>query len=153
MLLAMKSRASASLLEFPCRSSQKIGLLAGPCEAPLTCKGMAKAIWDGDNRKIEGAYQTGCRSTEAHPARTTTGATKRPPKHPTTHPNLMFHYRVFGCLGAVFPAGGCCNLSQTVSDARRQSKLLQTVHKLLPSVANRENLPIQCPDAFAPFPC
>src|SRR5450432_3636700 len=77
---------------------------------------------------------------------------RRPPRHPTTHPNLMFHYRVFGCLGAIFPAGGCCNLSQTVSDARRQSKPLQTVHKLLPSVANRENLPIQCPDAFAPFP-
>jgi hypothetical protein len=50
----------------------------------------------------------------------------------------MFHYRVFGCLGAVFAAGGCCNLLQTVSVAGSQSKLLQTVHKRLQSVAKRE---------------
>jgi hypothetical protein len=30
--------------------------------------------------------------------------------------------------------------------------MLQTVHKLLQTVATRENLPIRCPDAFAPFP-
>src|SRR5450432_405140 len=110
MALAMRSRASASRLEFPCRSSQKIGLLAAHAEAPLTCKGMAKVTWDGEHRKIEGAYQTGCRSTEMHPARTTTGATKRPPKHPTTHPNLMFHYRSLLPLGGDV---GCLNCRRT----------------------------------------
>jgi hypothetical protein len=64
----------------------------------------------------------------------------------------MFHYRVFGCLGAVFAAGGCCNLLQTVSDAGWLPTLLQTVHKLLQCVANREKLPIPCPDMPVPFP-
>jgi hypothetical protein len=84
---------------------------------PLTYKAMAEAIWDEDNRKIDGASQTGCRGIEVHPTLTATGATRKHSKNPTTHPNLMFHYRVFGCLGGVFAAGGCCNLLQTVADA------------------------------------
>jgi len=64
----------------------------------------------------------------------------------------MFHYRVFGCLEIVFAAGGRCNLLQGVSDTRLLPKLLQTVYKLLQSVAKRENLPIRRPEALAPFP-
>ncbi len=60
----------------------------------------------------------GCRVIEMHPTRTATGATRKHSKNPTTHPTLMFHYRVFGCLGGVFAAGDCCNL-------------LHFVHKLL----------------------
>jgi hypothetical protein len=33
--LVMRSRTSAFRLECPCRSSQKTGLLAGPCAPPL----------------------------------------------------------------------------------------------------------------------
>jgi hypothetical protein len=40
---------------------------------------------------------------------------------------------------------------QTVSNARREPKVLQTVHKLLQSVAKRENLLIQPADAVTPF--
>jgi hypothetical protein len=98
---------------------------------------MAAAVWDGVKCKIEGASQTGCKLAQMHPARTPTGATERSPKNPTTHPNLMFHYRVFGCLGLVFAAGGCCNLLQTVAGAGWLPKLLQTVHKLLQAVAKR----------------
>jgi len=64
----------------------------------------------------------------------------------------MFHYRVFGCPLAVFAAGGCCNLLQTVSAVGWLPTLLQTVHKLLQRVAKREKLPILCPDGSAPFP-
>jgi len=69
------------------------------------------------NRKIEGASRMVCIVIEMHPARSATVAMRNRPKSPTTHPNLMFHYRVFGCLGGVFAAGGCCNLLQTVTDA------------------------------------
>ena len=36
----------------------------------------------------------------------------------------MFHYRVFGCLGAVFAAGDCCNLFQTVADASLTAEIV-----------------------------
>jgi hypothetical protein len=88
----------------------------GHVKTPLTYKAMAEAIWDEDNRKIEGASQMGCRAIEVHPTLTATGATRKHSKTPTTHPNLMFHYRVFGCLDGVFAAGGCYNLLQSVAN-------------------------------------
>src|SRR5450432_14619 len=94
---------------------------------PLTCKGMAKAIWDGDNRKTEGAYQTGCRSTETHPARTTTGATKTPRKTPTTHPNLMFHYQCFWPPNRSWGNLSRFTLSKNVEDCRTHHELSKYV--------------------------
>jgi hypothetical protein len=65
--------------------------------------------------------------------------------------NFMFHYRGLGCLRDVFVAPGRCNLLQSVANALREANLLQTVHKLLQSVAKHENLRIQRPGVLAPF--
>jgi len=99
----------------------------GHVKTPLTYKAMAEVLWDEDDRKIDGASQMGCRGIEVHPTLTATGATRKTSKNPTTHPNLMFHYRGFGCLGGVFAAGGCCNLLQTVAGGGCRRKMLQTV--------------------------
>src|ERR1700733_12689916 len=112
-----KPRFRVAFLNFPARHLRKSDCSLGHMEAPLTCKEMAEAIWDEDNRQIDGASQMGCRGIEVHPTLTATGATRKHSKNPTTHPNLMFHYRCFGSLGGVFAAGGCCNLLQTVTDA------------------------------------
>jgi hypothetical protein len=113
---------------------------------------MAKAIWDEDNRKIDGASQMGCRGIEVHPTLTATGATRKHSKNPTTHPNLMFHYRVFGCLGGVFAAGGCCKLLQTVAAIGLAAKTVANCYKRLQSVAKSKNLQIRRPDVFPPLP-
>ena len=117
--MVMRNRASALLLEFPCPSSQKIGLLDGPCAKRLSLvRKWRRRFGTAIIAKSMGAYQMGCRLIEMHPARSATGATKNRPKKPTTHPNLMFPLPDFGCLRGVFAARGCCNL-------------LHFVHKLL----------------------
>jgi hypothetical protein len=88
----------------------------------------------------------------------TNGGHRRTPKvawhEPTTKRNQPSRQTIlyvplpgFGWLAAVVAARECCNLLQTVSNDRRDSKLLQTVHKLLQSVAKRSNLQIK------PRPC
>jgi hypothetical protein len=82
-----------------------------------------------------------CRLIEMHPARRATVATKNHPKKPTPHPNLMFHYRVFGCLGGVFAGVGvaiCCTLFTNcytpLWSATKVADCSQSVHKLLHTV-------------------
>jgi hypothetical protein len=86
-------------------------------KTPLTYKAMAEAIWDEDNGKIDGASQMGCRGIEVHPTLTATGATRKHSNNATTHPSLMFHYRVLAVWEGSLLPGGCCNLLQTVADA------------------------------------
>jgi hypothetical protein len=71
-------------LNFLVRRLRKSDCSLGHLEAPLTCKEMAEAIWDGDNRRMEGLSQMGCTLIEMHPAEPT-GATKNHPTNPTTY--------------------------------------------------------------------
>jgi hypothetical protein len=64
----------------------------------------------------------------------------------------MFHYRVFGCLGRVLAARGCCNQLQTVSDAKLTAESVADGNKRLQSVSKPKNLLIRCPEELAPFP-
>jgi len=101
---------------------------------------MAEAIRDGCNRKIEGASRVGCKVIEMHPVRTATGAIGKQPKNPTMHPTLMFHYRVFGGLKAIFAAAEvaiCCilltNCCRRISRVKTVADCSQTVCNLLHS--------------------
>jgi hypothetical protein len=88
----MRSLAPRSLLECACPLFQRIESLAEPYEVPLICKGMAAALWDSENRKIDGASQRRCifsnripREVQAQQAETnqTRGSASQP---------FMFHY-------------------------------------------------------------
>jgi hypothetical protein len=87
--------------------------------------------------QVRGASQTGCRPTETHPARTTTAATKKPPKKPTTHPNLTFHYQCFwppnrswGDLSALLAVEKRRRLSNLQLHCRNMLKSVETGRKL-----------------------
>ena len=118
---------------------------------------MAEAVWDGRNRKIEGASRTGMRcdrnaSRQEPQQQEPKGTTKTQ----TTHPNPYVPLRVFGCLGAVFAAGECCNPMHFVTNCCTclggLPKLLQTVHKLLQLVATAEKREFGVPTRLAiPF--
>jgi hypothetical protein len=91
-----------------------------------TCKGVAEAVWDGGNRKIGGASQAGCRSTEMNTDRTSTASTKRPGKNQTTHPNpyvplpgLWLSVGRLRCRGLLQYVANCCRClltAETVAD-------------------------------------
>ena len=90
------------------------------------------------NRRIEGASQVGCKVIEMHPTRTATGPIRKHPRNPTTHPTLMFHYRVLAVWeGSLLPVvvAICCTLFTNCCTplwaARKVADCSQSVHKLL----------------------
>jgi len=98
---------------------------------------MAEAVWDGGNRKIGGASQAGCRSTEMNTDRTSTASTKRPGKKQTTHPNPYVPLPVFlasePLAGRAIRAAGCRKTSKIVEasfDCRRLLKDVEMRRKL-----------------------
>ena len=78
---------------------------------------MAEAVWDAGNRKIGAHPERDALPPKRITAEPQQDEQKDHQKPKRRIPTLMFHYWGFGCLRAVFAAGGCCNMLQTVSDA------------------------------------
>src|SRR5580658_3182871 len=47
----------------------------------------------------------------------------------------MFHYRVFGCLGGVFAAGGCYKRLQSVAICYKTRKSADSASRCVPPIA------------------
>jgi len=103
-----------------------------------TCKAMAEASRDA----ISLAKVPSDEMADNCPDRRTVGRIKwlgvnllESQNNQTVRRSFMFHYRVLGCLGGVFPAGGCCDLLQTVAICCRPSLTAEIVAKCSQPVA------------------
>jgi hypothetical protein len=77
--------------------------------------------------RIDAAPQLGCTSTEVHPVRSASPATRKQSKREAGHPNLYVPLRTFGCLEAFLEGGHCCRQLQTVSEAALNTQMFQTI--------------------------
>src|ERR1019366_1827323 len=119
MPLVMRSRASASLLEFPCRSSQKIGLLAGPCWERLSpVRGRRRRFGTEIIAKSKAHTKRDAGPLKRIPPEPQLEQQKDPPRNPTTHPNLMFHYQCFWPPNRWWGISPRFGVSKNVEDCR-----------------------------------
>src|ERR1700690_862972 len=118
----MRNRASELLLEYLCRSPQKIGSLAGPCgDASQLVRGWRGQVGTPEIAKSRAHPERDALPPKRIPAEPQQDEQKDHQKPKRCIPTLMFHYRVLGCLWAVFAAGHvaiCCRLFPVRADCR-----------------------------------
>src|SRR5450432_2777778 len=118
----MRSRVSRSLLEYVCLFFQRIELLAVPYEVPLICKVVAAALWDHENREIDGASPRGCIFSKCIPREVQAQQGETNQNTPRRIPILYVPLRIFGCLGAVLEGVHCNNLMHFVHKLMHPSR-------------------------------